>query len=205
MLIGENLSFRYGLRHPWLFRHFNIEVAPGEIVGLSGASGLGKTTLGKILAGYIAPTEGRVAIEGKPLPVRGYCPVQLIFQHPELAVNPRWRIEKILNEGQPPSNELLKSLSIHNSWLTRYPHELSGGELQRLAVARSLGSRTRYLIADEMTAMLDANTQALIWQAVIRHVHHYEIGLLVISHDAPLLKRLCSRIIDLTAAMANLG
>lgn len=198
MLIGKALSFRYGQKHPWLFRHFTIEVAPGEIVGLSGPSGFGKTTLGKILAGYIAATEGKVTIEGKPLPVHSYCPVQLIFQHPELAVNPRWRIEKILQEGQSPAPELLQSLCIHKSWLTRYPHELSGGELQRIAVARSLGSRTRYLIADEMTAMLDANTQALIWQAVIRYTRQNEIGVLVISHEAPLLQRLCSRIIDLT-------
>jgi peptide/nickel transport system ATP-binding protein/Fe3+-transporting ATPase len=198
MLKGENLSFRYNDGQPWILQGIDIEVAPGEIVGLSGPSGFGKTTLGKLLAGYLTPTQGRVTLNGQPLPHRGYSPVQLIFQNPELAVNPRWRIGKILNEGLPPSNDLLKALSIHNSWLTRWPHELSGGELQRIAVARSLGSRTQYLIADEMTAMLDANTQALIWQAVTTYAHQHNLGLLVISHEAPLLKRLCSRLIDLT-------
>lgn len=196
MLKGENLSFRYH-RQPWLFRNFNIEIYPGEIIGLSAPSGFGKTTLGQILAGYIQPTEGRVTIDGK-LPNRGYSPVQLIFQNPELAVNPRWKIDKILKEGETPSTELLQSLGIHQNWLTRYPHELSGGELQRIAVARALGSQTRYIIADEMTAMLDANTQALLWQAMISYTNSYGIGILVISHDAPLLKRLCSRIVDLT-------
>jgi peptide/nickel transport system ATP-binding protein/Fe3+-transporting ATPase len=198
MLKGENLSFRYNDRQPWILQDVDIEVAPGEIVGLSAPSGFGKTTLGKLLAGYLTPTQGRVMLNSQPLPHRGYSPVQLIFQNPELAVNPRWRIGKILNEGLPPSNDLLKALSIHNSWLTRWPHELSGGELQRIAVARSLGSRTQYLIADEMTAMLDANTQALIWQAVISYTRQHNLGLLVISHEAPLLKRLCSRLIDLT-------
>ncbi len=198
MLRGENLSFRYNDGQPWILQDVDIEVAPGEIVGLSAPSGFGKTTLGKLLAGYLTPTQGRVMLNGQPLPKQGYSPVQLIFQNPELAVNPRWRIGKILNEGLPPSNDLFKALSIHNSWLTRWPHELSGGELQRIAVARCLGSRTQYLIADEMTAMLDANTQALIWQAVIGYTRQHNLGLLVISHEEPLLKRLCSRLIDLT-------
>ncbi|MUG94515.1 ATP-binding cassette domain-containing protein [Scytonema sp. UIC 10036] len=197
MLKGEQLSFRYERNKPWIFRDFSIEVSSGEILGLSGASGLGKTTLGKILAGYIQPTKGHVTVEEQPLPRRGYFPVQLIFQNPELAMNPRWRIGKILQEGQAPSPELLQALSIHPSWLNRFPHELSGGELQRVAVARSLGLRTRYLIADEMTAMLDANTQALIWRAVIDYARQIGIGILVISHDNPLLKRLCHRILTL--------
>ena len=199
MLKAENLSFRYRANQPWILRDFSLAVAPGEVVGLSGPSGLGKTTIGKLLAGYLQPIEGQVTCNEKPLPQWGYCPVQLIFQNPELAVNPRWRISKILAEGQAPTIDLLASLSIHQSWLSRYPHELSGGELQRIAVARSLNPLTRYLIADEMTAMLDANTQALIWQVVIKYAQERELGVLVISHEAPLLKRLCNRMIDLSA------
>lgn len=198
MLIGNQLSFRYDPRHPWILRNFNIAIAPGEIVGLMGASGFGKTTLGKLLAGYLPPVEGEVTVNNRPLPLRGYAPVQLIFQNPELAVNPRWRIGKILQEGRIPTPDLLDALGIYKSWLRRYPHELSGGELQRIAVARVLNAATHYLIADEMTAMLDANTQALIWQAVLNYARTHEVGLLVISHEFALLKRLCDRIIDLT-------
>ncbi len=197
MLKGEQLAFRYGADKPWILHQIDIEIAPGEAVGLSGPSGQGKTTLAKVLAGYIKPTAGHVTVARQPLPIRGYCPVQLIFQHPELAVNPRWRIDQILHEGFSPPIALLDALSIDSNWLTRWPHELSGGELQRLAVARALGPSTHYLIADEMTAMLDANTQAQIWQVVLAHARQHHLGLLVISHEAPLIKRLCDRVINL--------
>jgi peptide/nickel transport system ATP-binding protein len=196
MLVGKQLTFRYSPRHPWILRDFNVAIAPGEIVGLAGPSGFGKTTLGKLLAGYLTPIAGNVTVDNQLLPLRGHSPVQLIFQNPELAVNPRWRIRQILQEGYKPVPELLEALGLHRNWLDRYPHELSGGELQRIAVARVLNPATRYLIADEMTAMLDANTQALIWQAVLNYTRTHQVGLLVISHESALLKRLCDRIID---------
>lgn len=203
MLVGKQLTFRHSPRHPWILRDFNMVITPGEIVGLTGPSGFGKTTLGKLLAGYLTPITGRVTVDNQLLPLRGYCPVQLIFQNPELAVNPRWRIRQILQEGCIPAPDLLNALGIHKNWLNRYPHELSGGELQRIAVARVLNPATRYLIADEMTAMLDANTQALIWQAVLNYVRTYRVGLLVISHESALLTRLCDYTIDMTNYHAN--
>ena len=193
MLQGHELSFRYNPERPWISHKVSLQVAPGEIVGVSGPSGQGKTTLAKLLAGYLLPQAGQVSVNGHPLPRRGYAPVQLIFQHPELAMNPRWRLRQILEESESLSPELLAALSIEPGWLGRWPHELSGGELQRVAVARALASPTRYLIADEMTAMLDANTQAQIWQVVLQQVQQRTLGLLVISHDVPLLQRLCSR------------
>jgi len=201
MLVGEQLAFRYP-RHDWILRDFEIAIAPGEVVGLFGPSGFGKTTLSKLLAGYLTPTQGRVIVDNSPLPDRGCCPVQLIFQNPELTVNPRWRIGKILAEKQMPDRFLLDALGIHPGWLDRYPHELSGGELQRIAVARVLNPATRYLIADEMTAMLDANTQALIWRMVLDYARSQNLGLLVVSHEAALIKRVCDRAIDLVQVSA---
>jgi peptide/nickel transport system ATP-binding protein/Fe3+-transporting ATPase len=197
MLHGEGLAFRYSTQTPWIVQGLTIAVKPGEIVGIRGPSGQGKTTLAKLLAGYLTPYQRRVLVDDRPLPRQGCCPVQLIFQHPELAMNSRWRLHQILAESETPSAELLAALSIEPGWLGRWPHELSGGELQRVAVARALGSATRYLIADEMTAMLDANTQAQIWQVVLQQVRQRDLGLLVISHDAPLVARLCTRVITL--------
>lgn len=191
MLRGEGIWFRYGAKLPWVVRDQSLAIMPGAVVGLMAPSGYGKTTLGKLLAGYLLPTQGHVTLDEQPLPSRGYCPVQLVFQTPEWSVNPRWRIDRILREGYPPSQRILDALGIHPGWLTRYPHELSGGELQRVAIARVLNHNTRYLIADEMTAMLDANTQALIWQVVLDFARRYDVGVIAISHDQPLLRRIC--------------
>ena len=126
-----------------------------------------------------------------------YYPVQLIQQHPERAVNPRWRIERILTEGWTPDSALLESIGVSKDWMNRYPNELSGGELQRCCIARALGPETRFLIADEMTTMLDAVTQAQIWHAVLEIARLRQLGILVISHDPPLVERICHRIINI--------
>lgn len=197
MLKASQVSFRYSDQKAWLFRGFDLAIAPGEIVGLPGPSGKGKSTLAKILAGYLPAREGSVVLDGQPLPKRKFCPVQLVFQHPELAVNPRWKIRKILNEASTPSKELLKALSIDETWMERYPHELSGGELQRVCLARALDPQTKYLLCDEMTSMLDALTQASIWKAVLGIARERALGLLVITHDEPLIARLCDRTVRL--------
>jgi len=175
----------------------SLQMVPGEVVGLYGPSGRGKTTLAKVLAGMASPEKGTVTVDGAPLPKRGFSPVQLIYQHPELAVNPRWRVGQILEEAYSPPSATLEALQLEPHWVDRYPHELSGGELQRICVARALAPNTRYLIADEMTAMLDAITQAQIWYALLEHVKQHNMGLLVIAHDAPLLDRLCTRVIEM--------
>jgi peptide/nickel transport system ATP-binding protein len=202
MLNAERLSFRYRSGAAWVVRDVTLALAPGEVVGLHGPSGRGKTTLAKLLAGYLVPHTGQISVDGRPLPAYGACPVQLVFQHPELAVNPRWRIARILAEGHTPAQDVIDGLGIERSWLGRWPHELSGGELQRVAVARALDPGTRYLIADEITAMLDANTQAQIWQVVLAHARRHRLGVLVISHAGPLLERLCQRVVSMDVGSA---
>lgn len=197
MLKAETLTFSYENKQPCVLDNINLTIKPGEVVGLSGDSGKGKTTLAKLLSGYLTPKSGIVTINDRPLPTKGYCPVQMIFQNPELAVNPRWTLSTILTEGGIPEQALLKSLCIDSGWENRYPHELSGGELQRVAVARALDSRTRYLIADEITTMLDGLIQARIWSVVLDYIETTGVGALVISHDHNLLNRICHRIVDM--------
>lgn len=195
-LEAKNIGFRYG-NEPWLFQDVNLTVEPGEIIGLTAPSGRGKTTFCRILAGFEKPLEGKVIVNGLPIASKGVHPVQLVFQHPEKAVNPRWKMEKVLREGGEPDPELLALLGIEQEWLTRWPNELSGGELQRFCVARALSSDTRFLIADEMTTMLDAITQAQIWHAVLEIAKKREMGIIVVSHEAKLMERLCDRMIEL--------
>lgn len=203
LLEAKNISFRYG-KGPWILQDFEIELKSGEVVGLSGPSGCGKTTLARILAGYEIPEKGSVKLDGKPLPRRGFNPVQLVFQHPEKAVNPRWQMHRTLNEGWSPDDDLLQSLGIEKTWLKRWPNELSGGELQRFCIARSLSPETRFLIADEMTTMLDAITQAQIWHVVLDIARKNNVGVLVISHDANLINRICDKVIEFNSKVTSI-
>lgn len=198
MLQCKNVFFKYQ-GDKWLLEDVNITLNSGEFSGMKGHSGIGKTTLARIIAGYIKPVKGSVLLDGEGLPEKCFSPVQLVYQHPELSVNPRWRVKKILNEvdGYYPDGELLERLAISRSWLDRYPHELSGGELQRICVARVLTPKLKFLICDEISGMLDPVTQAQIWNTVTEFSREHNVGLLVISHDEDLLGRLCSREISL--------
>ncbi|MCG8400570.1 MAG: ATP-binding cassette domain-containing protein [Firmicutes bacterium] len=195
-LEARNIGFRYS-GGPWVLREVDIVVNSGEVVGLTGPSGCGKTTLGRIMAGYELPCRGNVMLDGRPLPVGGYNPVQMVFQHPEKAVNTRWKMKDTISEGWNPDDGILKSLGIEREWLNRWPNELSGGELQRFCVARALGPKTRFLVADEMTTMLDAITQAQIWRVVLDVARRRNLGVLVISHEQSLIKRLCGKVVAL--------
>ena len=139
-LEAKNLTFGYRRKgkNPVL-EGIDLRLERGERVGLAGPSGMGKTTLCKLLAGYEKPDGGTVLVDGKPLKeYRGICPVQMIWQHPELAVDPLMKLGKTLNEGGPVEAGLLDALHIQPAWLERYPTELSGGELQRFWIGRAL-------------------------------------------------------------------
>ncbi len=197
-LKAENISFRYTENSPFILKDVSLTVESGERVGLVAPSGYGKSTLSKILAGYCIPEEGRVLLDGQALPMKGYCPVQMIYQHPEQAVNPRWKMEKILTESWQPDDEFLRKMGIEKSWLTRWPSELSGGELQRFCIARVLGPETKFLICDEITTMLDVITQAQIWHLLLEIAEERNLGMIIITHNMALAKQVCTKIVDLT-------
>ncbi|MDD4331075.1 MAG: ATP-binding cassette domain-containing protein [Methanosarcinaceae archaeon] len=195
-LKGENISFGYK-KDNLILKDVDIALESGEVLGLMGDSGSGKSTLCKILSGYVPNYQGTISIDGKKISSKGYNPVQLIFQHPEKAVNPKWKMKDILNEGYLVPQTILDSFGIKKSWLNRWPNELSGGELQRFALARALSPNTKFLIADEITTMVDAITQAQIWDIVLDIVEKLNIGVLVVSHDKTLINKLCYDVISL--------
>lgn len=202
-LEARNVFFRYHRKSPWVLENRSLTVGRGERLALLAPSGYGKTTLALLLAGYLQPARGEILWDGKPLPVKGVCPVQLIWQHPEKAVNPRWRLRKVLEESGRLTEDRLASFGIERAWLDRFPRELSGGELQRFCVARALLSGAEYLICDEISAMLDAITQAQLWNVVLEEAEKREMGLLVVTHNRRLAERIASRVVDLSEEPAQ--
>ena len=190
-LKAENISFKYPSAKKYLLKDINLELDSDKVIGLIGDSGSGKSTLCKILSGYIPKYEGNVTLDGKPLPKKGFKPVQLIYQHPEKVMNPKWKMKQVLEESWDVPDEILEEFGIQKSWLTRFPQELSGGELQRFSVVRSLNPNTKFLIADEMTTMLDAITQVQIIESVLKIVKERKMGFILVSHDMPLVETIC--------------
>jgi peptide/nickel transport system ATP-binding protein len=186
MLTARGIALRYSRTAPWVLDDVHIEVAPGRVVGLWGPSGCGKTTLGAVLAGIRTPQRGTVEVDGAPLSAAaGPRPVQLVAQHAAAAMNPRWKVDDLLAEaGEEPAVD--EDRLVDARWLDRFPHEISGGELQRVNLARALRARPRYLVADEISASLDAITQAILWRHLREQVA-LGLGVLAVSHDRALL------------------
>lgn len=233
MLEARNIRFGYPGSSKLLYEGFSFAIQVGERVELRAPSGWGKTTLCRILAGFDKPLAGEVLVGGAPLPKRGVSPVQLILQHPELAVDPRMRMVDTLLEvhnshgkihfantsdanacsstrsaaeskanprslaNDPKVDRIIEGLGIRSAWMNRYPHELSGGELQRFCVARALLANPRYLIADEISTMLDAVTQAQIWQFLLEDIERNNRGLVFVSHSPALAARIATRTVHL--------
>lgn len=198
----QNISFQYKTEGRMIWKNFSMTADNEERVGLIAPSGYGKTTLCKLLAGYLSPDHGQILLDGKPISeYRGYCPVQMIWQHPELSVNPRLRMQEVIREGDGIEERILTGLGIHSEWMERFPAELSGGELQRFCIARALGRRTRFLLADEISTMLDLITQSQIWNFLIEETKNRKIGLIAVSHNPALLDQICTRQIRLEDAV----
>ncbi len=210
LLRAAGLSFAYGSRSP-LFAGLDLEVRAGERVALLGPSGVGKTTLCRLLAGILEPSEGSVRLGAcepcggcGPAVVprgsrkhRGPRPVQLIPQHPERAFDPRMRMRDSLGEagdvGGGLARELRNRFGVRDEWLDRLPHELSGGELMRCCLVRALMAQPDVLICDESTAMLDLVTQAELWRVIIELQDRCGFGLLFVSHSEALVRRIATR------------
>lgn len=199
-LEARNIYFRYDKKSPWVLENRSLTVSKGERLALFAPSGYGKTTLAMLLAGYLRPTQGEVLLDGNPLPSKGVCPVQLIYQHPEKAINPRWRLRRVLEESGQLREDMLDAFGIERAWLDRFPRELSGGELQRFCVARALLSGADYLICDEISTMLDVITQAQIWNVVLEEAEKQNMGIIAVTHNRHLAQRISTRVVDLSEA-----
>lgn len=209
MLELRSLTAGYG-RHRPVVRDVSLTVAPGESVGLLGPSGCGKSTLARVAALLHRPDAGQVVIDGTT--ARGWrhrAPGELrtafgvVFQQPRLSADPRLSLADLIAEplratgraDEAPARVRDGALTVGlgPDLLTRRPHEVSDGQLQRACLARALVLRPRWLVCDEMTAMLDASTTAALVAVVEEYRAATGAGLLAVGHDRVLLERWCDR------------
>jgi len=207
------VSFRYPGQDDWCLKDISLQLEPGKTVGLLGTSGSGKSTCGKIAAGLARPIKGSVTFHGEPfaaLPKRdkNRTKVQMIFQHAEVSFNPRLTLANSIAEGYRLSGKkydfetlctMAEGFGIYPDQLKRYPQQLSGGELQRLAIARALLYDPEVLVLDEATTMLDVITQAQIMKMLRRIQAERTLAYLLITHDRPLAQLMCDEILELEA------
>lgn len=214
-LTAEDVTLSYGSHR--VLDEFTLHLERGETVGLRGRSGCGKSTLVRILAFLQRPDGGRVRLDGTAVAgVRHAIPaavrtrVAVLFQSPRAAADPRLRLADLIAEplratGQSTraaarTTELADLVGLTPDLLTRQPHEVSDGQLQRACLARALALDPSYLLCDEATVMLDASTQAHVAAVIREQQRQHGTGVLVVSHDPPLLVRWTDRVVQLHPA-----
>lgn len=207
--LSKTYKSRTGSGSFFAVREANVTLEPGQTVGLFGDSGSGKSTLGMMAAGLLKPTSGNIYYEEAPLgwPFRGQTRknIQILFQHPEVSFNPalpliRSMVEPYRLYGLPYSKEILiadvERYGLHEEHLYRCPGELSGGELQRAALARLLVLQPKVLVLDEPTSMLDVITQAQMVAMLRDYQKETGASYLFITHNRSLCDRVCDKVYD---------
>ncbi len=189
-----------------ILKDVNLSLSEGASVGLIGESGEGKSTLGRLILGLEQPDSGQILLEGQPVREwRKAHPGQLsvVFQDYTSSVNPRFTVRELVGEpldilrleGDRTVSELLGRVGLPETLLHRYPHELSGGQLQRVCIARAIATKPRFIVFDEAISSLDVSVQAQVLELLLELKG--DMTYLFIAHDVQAVAYLCDHILFL--------
>lgn len=206
-LSGVEVTYRQAGRHVYAVRGVSFMVGEGETVAVVGESGCGKSSTARVVAGLRKPTAGTVRLDGQDVSGRVTRKVQMVFQHPDQSLDPRWTVERSVGEplvragiGDRNSRRTavasaLRQVGLDEDYLRRRPGELSGGQAQRVAVARALVAEPRVVVLDEPTASLDQSLRGQLL-AMLRSVQQDRgLAYLFITHDLASVRRLAHRVV----------
>lgn len=205
---------RHDASADWTLRDIAFTLTAGSTVGIVGESGSGKSTLVRLLCGLLAPSRGHITFDDRSVGDwlsqdrrEFHRRNQIVFQSPASSLDPRLRVKtslseptKALEQRKPEMGELhdwLRDVGLSEEILSRYPHQLSGGQLQRIAVARALSVQPDVLYADEPTSALDVSVQAQVLNLLMGLKERHGLTLVLVSHDLAVVARVCEQVIVL--------
>lgn len=187
----------------------SLQIQKGEILGLVGESGCGKSTVGRMVASLLPPTSGSIQFEGKEVSESGvvnHLNTQMVFQNPYASLNPRQRIDQLISEAAVYHGivdkknvdtfvaDLLKQVGLDSTYATRYPHQFSGGQRQRIAIARALSLNPKFVVCDEAVSALDVSVQAQILNLFMDLREQKALTYLFISHNLAVVEYIADRV-----------
>ena len=215
--VKENQKSFFGKERQEVVKNVSLHLKKGECLGIIGESGSGKSTLGKVLIGLLKADRGNVYINGvdihfdpskeKRKSVRQS--ISVVFQDYTSSANPRFRVKDIINEalmvkkrrkgsGGDSREEIIKLLEmvgLDERYIDRYPHELSGGQLQRVCIARAVATEPEMILLDEAISSLDASTQTQVMDLLKKLQRDFGFSYIFITHDLPSVTYMCDRVI----------